>query len=73
MAKKRSISNEEIALIKAMVARGMKGKDIQFFFNRPDRSMNSGRITDIKNGSYSDSSKIGAANDNVLDAFIKTF
>lgn len=73
MAQKRSISDEEIALIKAMAARGMKNKDIQFFFNRPDRPVNSGRITGIKNGSYSDSPKIGAANDNTLDAFLKTF
>ncbi len=69
----RSISDEEIALIKALVARGMKNKDIQFFFNRPDRPVNSGRITGIKNGSYSDSSKIGAANDNTLDVFLKSF
>lgn len=34
MAKKRSITDEEIALIKAMTARGMKNKDIQFFFRR---------------------------------------
>ena len=32
---KRSISNDEIALIKAMLARGMKNKDIQFLF-QPD-------------------------------------
>lgn len=69
----RSISDEEIALIKAMVARGMKNQDIQFFFNRPDRSVNSGRITGIKNGSYSDSSKIAAANDNTLDVFLRSF
>lgn len=69
----RSITDEEIALIKAMVVRGMKNKDIQFFFNRPDRPVNSGRITGIKNGSYSDSSKIGAAKDDTLDEFLKTF
>ena len=73
MAKKRSITDEEIALIKAMDARGMKNKDIQFFFNRPERPVNSGRITGIKNGSYSDSSKIGAADDNTLDSFLKSF
>ncbi|MEC8195819.1 MAG: hypothetical protein VX228_05740 [Pseudomonadota bacterium] len=69
----RSITDHEIALIKAMAARGMKNKDIQFFFNRPDRSVNSGRITGIKNGSYSNSSKIVAANDKTLDAFLKSF
>lgn len=73
MAKKRSITDEEIALIKAMAARGMKYKNIQFFFNRPERPVNSGRITGIKNGSFSDSSKFGAANDNTLDTFLKSF
>ena len=43
--KGRSVTDQEIALIKAMIARGMKNKDIQFFFNRPDRPVNSGRIS----------------------------
>lgn len=73
MGKKRSITDEEIALIKAMAARGMKGKDIQFFFNRPDRAVNSGRITGIKNGTYSDSAAIPAADDKSLDAFLASF
>lgn len=73
MAKKRSITDDEIALIKAMAAREMKNKDIQFFFNRPDRSVNSGRITGIKKGSYSDSASIPTANDKVLDAFLTSF
>jgi hypothetical protein len=34
--------------VKAMLARGMKNKDIQFFFNRPDRAVNSGRISTIR-------------------------
>ena len=42
---KRSITDEEIGLIKAMLARGMKNKEIQFYFNRQDRAVNSGRIT----------------------------
>jgi hypothetical protein len=50
---KRSISDEEIALIKAMLfCRGMKNRDIQFYFNRPDRPVNSGRITQIRGGTY---------------------
>lgn len=68
---KRSITDEEIALIKAMQARGMKNKDIQFLFNRPDRSVNSGRITNIGDRSYSDSKDIAAATDQELDAFIE--
>lgn len=73
MGRKRSITDEEISLIKAMAARGMKNKDIQFFFNRPDRSVNSGRITGIKDGSYSDAASIPAANDESLNAFLATF
>ena len=35
---RRTITDEEIGLLKAMVARGMKNRGIQFFFNRPDRA-----------------------------------
>lgn len=67
---KRTITDNEIALIKAMDARGMKNKDIQFFFNRPDRAVNSGRITGIRNGSYGPSKDIKAASDAELEAFV---
>lgn len=67
---KRTITDEEIALIKAMDARGMKNKDIQFFFNRPDRAVNSGRITGIRDGSYGPSMDIEPASDEELDAFL---
>lgn len=73
MGKARSIKDEEISLIKAMAARGMKNKDIQFFFNRPDRSVNSGRITGIKDGTYSNSASIPAANNSSLDEFLTSF
>lgn len=71
--KTRSISDEEIALIKAMISRGMANKDIQFFFNRPDRSVNSGRISGIRNSTYSNSGDILGATDDELDAFLKAF
>ncbi|WP_368933442.1 helix-turn-helix domain-containing protein [Brevundimonas naejangsanensis] len=48
----------------------MKNKNIQFYFNRPDRAVNSGRITGIAKGVYSDSSKIQAADDTTLDVFL---
>lgn len=70
---KRTITDEEIALIKAMLGRGMKNKDIQFFFNRQDRAVNSGRITDIGNGKYSNSSLIAAATDAELKRFMDSF
>ena len=68
--KKRSITDKEISLIKAMLDRRMKNKDIQFFFNRPERPVNSGRITGIVNGSYSGSAGIDKATDVELDGFI---
>jgi hypothetical protein len=68
----RSISDEEIGLIKAMLGRGMKNRDIQFYFNRQDRPVNSGRITQIKDGSYGPAT-IKKAADPELEAFIKSF
>jgi hypothetical protein len=65
----RSIKDEEIALIKAMLARGMRNKDIQFHFNRPERPVNNGRITGIRKGTYSNSSEIPAASDDALEKF----
>jgi hypothetical protein len=65
---KRSITDQEIGLIKAMLARGMKNKDIQFFFNRPDRAVNSGRMSQIRDGSYG--AEVAKATDAELDAFI---
>jgi len=58
---KRSITDQEISLIKAMLTRGMKNKDIQFFFNRPERPVNSGRISTIGSGSYSNAAKVPLA------------
>ncbi len=70
---KRSITDEEIALIKAMLGRKMKNKDIQFFFNRPDRPVNSGRITGIRKGTYANSRSIAPASDERTQEFIAKF
>lgn len=70
---KRNITNEEIALIKAMRDRGMRNSAIQFYFNRPDRQVNSGRITNIGDGTYGDSAAIPAADDAMLDTFLDGF
>ncbi|WAJ31261.1 ATP-binding protein [Antarcticirhabdus aurantiaca] len=67
---RRSITDYEIALIKALDARGMRNKDIQFLFNRPDRAVNTGRISTIAKGTYSNSADIPAAADAVLDVFL---
>lgn len=68
---KRSITDAEIGLIKAMLARGMANKDIQFFFNRQDRAVNSGRITGIRDRSYGP--EVPKAGDEELSDFIKNF
>lgn len=68
---KRSIKNDEISLIRAMLEKGMANKDIQFFFNRPDRAVNSGRITGIKDGSYGPN--IAPADPAKLSRFLDTF
>ncbi len=65
---KRTISDDEIALVKAMLSRDMKNQHIQFLFNRPDRPVNSGRITQIRKGTYGP--KVPAATGPVLDAFL---
>lgn len=68
---RRSITDEEIGLIKAMLRRGMRNRDIQFFFNRQDRPVNSGRITGIKLGDYGP--EVPAATEATLDAFLAGF
>lgn len=65
---KRSISDEEIGLIKTMLDRGMKNQNIQFYFNRPNRPVNSGRITQIRQGTYG--ANVTKAHDSALDAFL---
>lgn len=68
---KRSISDEEIGLIRAMLARGMKNQAIQFYFNRQDRPVNSGRITQIRQNTYG--AGIAAATEAALDDFLASF
>lgn len=67
----RSITDEEIGLIKAMLARGMRNRDIQFYFNRQDRPVNSGRISQIRDGSYG--GNVLTAENSALDAFLAAF
>lgn len=68
---KRSITDDEIALIRALAAKGIRNRDIQFYFNRPDRPVNSGRITQIKQGTYGP--EAGVASDEKVDAFLDSF
>lgn len=55
-----------------MLSRGMKNKDIQFFFNRPDRPVNSGRISTIGSGTYANSRDIESASEEAVTTFISS-
>jgi hypothetical protein len=48
----------------------MKNRDIQFYFNRPDRAVNSGRITGIATNTYSNSREICPASEEELATFL---
>ena len=68
---RRRITDEEVGLIKAMLRRKMRNRDIQFCFNRQDRSVNSGRITGIYAGDYGP--EVPSAAEAALDAFLASF
>ncbi|MBS4011603.1 MAG: ATP-binding protein, partial [Roseovarius sp.] len=68
---KRSITDDEISLIKAMLARRMANNAIQFYFNRQDRPVNSGRITQIRQRTYG--ANVPKAHDDVLTEFMGNF
>ncbi|WP_075222096.1 AlbA family DNA-binding domain-containing protein [Acuticoccus yangtzensis] len=73
MGRRKSISDHEISLIKAMIRREIKNAKIQFYFNRPDRPVNNGRISQIKSGVYSNSREVEPSSDAELDAFMADF
>jgi len=68
MAKGRNMSDREVGLVRAMLAKGMKNDQVHFYFNRADRLISSGRIAQIKNGSYA--KDVPAANEDELQAFL---
>ncbi|MEQ1710116.1 MAG: ATP-binding protein [Hyphomicrobium sp.] len=68
---KRSISDQEISLIKAMLGRDIDKTTIQAYFTHPDRPVNYGRITNIDQGSYGPT--VAAATDAELDSFLETW
>jgi len=68
---RRNITDQEIGLIKAMIARGMKNDKIHFHFNKPARLISSGRITQIKKGEYG--GEVTAATNDELDSFLASF
>lgn len=68
MTKKRNMSDAEVSLIRAMLAKGMKNDQVHFYFNHANRLISSGRITQIKDGSYA--KDVPAASEDEVTAFI---
>lgn len=68
MAKNRNMSDEEVGLVRAMLTKGMKNDQVHFYFNRADRLISSGRIAQIKKGSYAKG--VPAASEDELRAFL---
>ncbi|NBJ12704.1 AlbA family DNA-binding domain-containing protein [Microvirga arsenatis] len=69
--RKRSIQDNEIALIKAMLVRGFEKTQIQAYFTHPQRPVNFGRITNIENGEYGP--EVSAASSDDLDRFLSSW
>jgi hypothetical protein len=68
VAKKRNLSDAEIGIVKAMLRKGWRNDVIHFHFNKPDRLISSGRITQIKKGVYGAS--VEEASPEELEAFL---
>lgn len=66
---RRSISDEEIALIRAMLRRGIDKTTILSYFTHPDRPVNYGRISNIEQGTYGP--EVVAAEDGELDKYLE--
>lgn len=64
-----ALSDSQVSLIKAMLARRMRNKDIQFYFNTPQNPVNNGRISEIK--SRHRWAHVIAASEFELDQFIE--
>jgi hypothetical protein len=61
------MSDVEVGLARAMLAKGMKNDQVHFYFNRADRLISSGRIAQIKDGSYA--KNVVAAGEDELTMF----
>lgn len=71
MAKQRNLSDAEIGIVKAMLRKGWRNDVIHFYFNKPDRLISSGRITQIKKGKYGAS--VEEALPEELEAFLSAW
>ncbi|WP_196232418.1 AlbA family DNA-binding domain-containing protein [Bradyrhizobium japonicum] len=63
------MTDAEVGLARAMLAKGMKNDAVHFYFNRANRLISSGRIAQIKNGTYA--KDVVAAGPDELEAFLK--
>jgi hypothetical protein len=50
--RKRTMTDQEIGIVKAMLSKGMRNDAIHFYFNRADRLLSSGRIAQIRKNKY---------------------
>ncbi|MBI5114454.1 MAG: hypothetical protein HZA68_21030 [Rhodovulum sp.] len=62
------MTDEGIGLAKAMLKRGLKNDVVHFHFNRADRLISSGRIAQIKSGTYG--AAVPEATPEVLESFL---
>jgi hypothetical protein len=69
--RKRSISDFEISLVKAMIEAKFEKQKIQAYFTNPDRPVNFGRIADIESGKYGGS--IRKASQQELQEFLASW
>ncbi|MCW5688650.1 MAG: ATP-binding protein [Pseudolabrys sp.] len=69
--RKRSITDEEIALIKGMLDSDIEKTKIQAYFTHPDRPVNFGRITNIEKGSYGP--EVQSATQDEVGRFLSTW
>jgi Schlafen, AlbA_2 len=67
-SRRRSITDDEISIIKAMLRRGIGKTEILSYFTRPDRPINFGRITNIDTGEYGPN--VVGASESELDRFL---
>ena len=68
MKKARNLSDGEIAIVKAMLRKGLRNDAIHYYFNKPDRLISSGRIAQIKAGKYG--AAVEEAEPEDLDTFL---
>lgn len=66
---KRGLSDAEIAVIKAMLLKGMHAQDICGYMFRPNRSLNPAGVYEIKSGKYGN--EIAPLNPDELETWLK--